>query len=218
MSILSNEQSWSRPDSNGRRFEYDTERSSNVPMTTAANDRDITTASAYDGSGSHRREAIDDAPASISLSGSEPMTVEEQQWLQVFVQELEKRHEIHKKRADLLREEIETKMQRLHEQQRRLAELDNEEQELHEALQYAAEFGIHNQLDQLRGARVSAQNAQDRLHLASMKLDERSKFLGQNQTKIDQFRRQLDELREGRGYRSMMIRQALLADVNHNHT
>jgi hypothetical protein len=44
------------------------------------------------------------------------------------VQELGKRHEIHKKRAALLREEIETKMQRLHEQQRRLAELDDEEQ------------------------------------------------------------------------------------------
>jgi hypothetical protein len=46
------------------------------------------------------------------------------------------------------------------------------------------EFGIHNQLDQLRGARANAQNAQNRLNLASMKLDERSKFLGQNQTKV----------------------------------
>ncbi|KAI9594702.1 hypothetical protein BDF19DRAFT_444582 [Syncephalis fuscata] len=147
------------------------------------------------------------------MSTVEQMTIEEQRQLQAFVQELSKRHTVHQKRMAQLQSEIETKMQRLHEQQRRLVELDSEEQDLQEALQFAVERGVSDQLDQLRSTRMNTENAQDRLQFASMKLNERTDFLGQSQTKVDQFRRQLDVLRENKQYRSMIIRQALLAGL-----
>lgn len=78
------EHSWNRPNNVGRQREYNAERSSNVPMAITTSERDMAAVSAYGGSGSHRREVMDDAPASVSLSGSgmstiELMTVEEQQ-------------------------------------------------------------------------------------------------------------------------------------------
>ncbi|RKP11095.1 hypothetical protein THASP1DRAFT_21300 [Thamnocephalis sphaerospora] len=160
----------------------------------------------------------DGISGSVSLSGSATVTSAaaaaiaraETQRLGAFAQGLRMRCTEHEKRAAQLRAEIQRKISKLEERQRRLADLNQQEQELRSALLFAVQRGVADQQDRLRSVQFTTATTREQVAVACARVKEHEDLVSRGQGTIDRLRARLDALRQSRKYRSAVMRRSFI--------